>query len=181
MIVRQGAERGQYAEAIGNVDAWVKQRVAQHQSACGEVIEQQLADGRWLLIVEHRTPSGYIAGNRIDITELKNTAQALADSELRWELAVSGANDGIWDWNPQTNEVFFSERWKSMLGYNSEEIGNHVQEWTSRVHPDDLENRSTQELQRHLRGETDFYQCEHRMRCKDGHYIWIWISGPRPD
>lgn len=176
MIVRQGAERGQYAEAIGNVDAWVKQRVAQHQSANGEVIEQQLADGRWLLIVEHRTPNGYIAGNRIDITELKKTAQALADSEQRWELAVSGANDGIWDWNPQTNEVFFSERWKSMLGYSSEEIGNHVEEWTSRVHPDDLEH-TLQELQRHLRGETRFYQCEHRMRCKDGHYIWILDRG----
>ena len=176
MIVRQGAERGQYAEAIGNVDAWVKQRVAQHQNACGEVIEQQLADGRWLLIVEHRTPSGYIAGNRIDITELKNTAQALADSEQRWELAVSGANDGIWDWNPQTNEVFFSGRWKSMLGYLSDEIGNHVDEWISRVHPDDLEHAMA-EVQRHLRGETDFYQCEHRMRCKDGHYIWILDRG----
>jgi PAS domain S-box-containing protein len=81
-IVRWGAERGQYAEAIGQVDAWVKQRVTQHQSACGEVIEQQLTDGRWLLIVEHRTPSGYIAGNRIDITELKNTAKALHQREL---------------------------------------------------------------------------------------------------
>ncbi len=69
MIVRQGAERGQYSEAVGNIDAWVQQRVAQHQNANGEVIEQRLADGRWLLIVEHRTPSGYIVGNRIDITQ----------------------------------------------------------------------------------------------------------------
>jgi PAS domain S-box-containing protein len=176
MIVRTGAERGQYAEAIGNVDAWVKQRVAQHQKASGEVIEQRLADGRWLLIVEHRTPSGYIAGNRIDITELKNTAQALADSEQRWELAVSGANDGIWDWNPQTNEVFFSERWKAMLGYRTDEIGAVIEEWTSRVHPDDLEH-ALSEVQRHLRGETAFYQCEHRMRCKDGRFIWILDRG----
>ncbi len=176
MIIRTGAERGQYAEAIGNVDAWVKQRVAQHLAASGEVVEQRLADGRWLLIVEHRTPSGYIVGNRIDITELKNTAQALADSEQRWELAVSGANDGIWDWNPQTNEVFFSDRWKSMLGYGSDEIGSHVDEWISRVHPDDLE-QTMAEVQRHLRGETTFYQCEHRMRCKDGSYIWILDRG----
>ena len=176
MIVRQGAERGQYEEAIGNVDAWVKQRVTQHQNATGEVIEQRLADGRWLLIVEHRTPSGYIVGNRIDITELKNTAQALADSEQRWELAVSGANDGIWDWNPLSNEVYFSPRWKSMLGYGSDEIGSHLDEWTSRVHPDDLE-KTMAEVQRHLRGETAFYQCEHRMRCKDGSYIWILDRG----
>ena len=176
MIVRTGAERGQYPEAIGNVDAWVKQRLAQHQNASGEVIEQRLADGRWLLIVEHRTPSGYIVGNRIDITELKNTAQALADSEQRWELAVSGTNDGIWDWNPQTNEVFFSARWKSMLGYSSDEIGSHVDEWIGRVHPDDLD-QTMAEVQRHLRGETVFYQCEHRMRCKNGSYIWILDRG----
>lgn len=77
-IVRRGAERGQYKEAIGRVDEWVAERVAQHQKASGEVIEQQLADGRWLLIVEYRTPSGFIVGNRIDITA-RRQAQALAD------------------------------------------------------------------------------------------------------
>ncbi len=70
-IVRRGAERGQYSAALGDVDAWVRQRVAKHRQASGEIIEQQLDDGRWLLIVEHRTPSGFIVGNRIDITERK--------------------------------------------------------------------------------------------------------------
>ena len=175
-IVRQGAQRGQYPAAQGDIDAWVRARVQQHQSANGEIIEQQLDDGRWLMITEFRTPSGYIAGNRVDITVLKQTARALAESEQRWELAVSGANDGIWDWNPQTNDVFFSERWKSMLGYRGDEIGNRVDEWISRMHPDDLEH-TMEELQRHLRGETDFYQCEHRLRCKDGSYIWILDRG----
>lgn len=81
-IVRKGAERGQYTEAIGNVDAWVANRVAAHQAASGQTIEQRLGDGRWLLIIEHRTPSGYIVGNRIDITELKNTAENLRLREL---------------------------------------------------------------------------------------------------
>ncbi len=81
-IVRRGAERGQYVEAAGRVDEWVAQRVAQHQGARGEVIEQQLGDGRWLMIVEHRTPSGYIVGNRIDITELKAATEALRQREL---------------------------------------------------------------------------------------------------
>ena len=81
-IVRRGAERGQYVEAVGNVDAWVARRVAKHQGANGEVIEQQLGDGRWLMIVEHRTPSGYIVGNRIDITELKAATEALRQREL---------------------------------------------------------------------------------------------------
>jgi signal transduction histidine kinase len=70
-IIRQGAERGQYPQAAGNLDNWVAERVRKHQEASGELIEQQLDDGRWLLIVEQRTPSGYIAGNRIDITQRK--------------------------------------------------------------------------------------------------------------
>ena len=81
-IVRQGAERGQYSEALPDIEAWVKQRVAQHQCANGEPVEQRLSDGRWLLVVEYRTPSGFIVGNRLDITELKTTAQALSQREL---------------------------------------------------------------------------------------------------
>jgi PAS domain S-box-containing protein len=76
-IVRKGAERGQYKEAIGRVDEWVQQRVRNHQEADGRHLEQLLDDGRWLLIVEYRTPSGYIVGNRIDIT-----ARKLAEAEL---------------------------------------------------------------------------------------------------
>ena len=76
-IVRRGAERGQYKEATGNVDAWVKERVRKHQGADGSHLEQQLDDGRWLLIVEYRTVSGFIVGNRIDITTLKNTEAEL--------------------------------------------------------------------------------------------------------
>jgi signal transduction histidine kinase/CHASE1-domain containing sensor protein len=94
-IVRRGAERGQYAAALGDVDAWVKARVAQHQSADGRVIEQRLGDGRWLLIVEHRTPSGYIVGNRIDITELKRTAAALGDRNAQLDAIFQLSPDGL--------------------------------------------------------------------------------------
>jgi hypothetical protein len=76
-IVRKGAERGQYKEAIGRVEDWVRERVRKHQDADGSHLEQLLDDGRWLLIVEYRTPSGYIVGNRIDITTRK-----LAELEL---------------------------------------------------------------------------------------------------
>ena len=70
-IVRKGAERGQYKDAVGRVEEWVQQRVFQHQNPAGLAIEQQLRDGRWLLISEHRTPSGHIVGNRVDITSRK--------------------------------------------------------------------------------------------------------------
>ncbi|MEW6512430.1 MAG: bacteriohemerythrin [Pseudomonadota bacterium] len=76
-IVRKGAARGQYKEASGRIDAWVQERVRKHQEADGSQIEQHLDDGRWLLIIEHRTPSGFIVGNRIDITARKQ-----AEAEL---------------------------------------------------------------------------------------------------
>lgn len=81
-IVRRNAECGQYKEALGDIGAWVARRVAQHRNARGEMIEQPLGDGRWLLIVEYRTPSGYVVGNFIDITRLNHTSEALRQREL---------------------------------------------------------------------------------------------------
>ena len=76
-IVRKGAERGQYREAEGRIDEWVRERVKKHQEADGSQFEQMLDDGRWLLIIEYRTPSGFIVGNRIDITARKAAEEEL--------------------------------------------------------------------------------------------------------
>jgi PAS domain S-box-containing protein len=100
----------------------------------------------------------------------------LRASEARWQFALEGSGDGIWDWNAQTNTVFFSRQWKAMLGYGEDEIGTSLEEWSSRVHPDDLE-QCYADLQRHFSGETSIYQSEHRMRCKDGTYKWIFDRG----
>ena len=110
------------------------------------------------------------------VREREATRVALHNSEERWHLAVSGANDGIWDWEPDSGKVYFSERWKTMLGYSGDEIGSTVEEWISHIHPDDLE-RTMAEVQKHLRGETAFYECEHRLRCKNGDYKWILDRG----
>ena len=80
-IARKGAERGQYKEATGRIDEWVRERVRIHQQADGSHLEQLLDDGRWLLIVEHRTPSGFIVGNRIDITARKLAEVALSQHD----------------------------------------------------------------------------------------------------
>ena len=88
-IVRKGAERGQYKAAIGRIDAWVRERVTQHQVADGSVLEQKLDDGRWLMIIEHRTPSGYIVGNRIDITERKRVETELEQHRHHLESLVA--------------------------------------------------------------------------------------------
>jgi len=102
--------------------------------------------------------------------------QALRESEARWNFALEGSGDGVWDWNPETNEVFFSTQWKKMLGYADHEIGNTLSEWEKRVHPDDL-RRCYDSLEMHFRGETDVYINEHRVMCKDGSYKWILDRG----
>ena len=88
-IIRTGALRGQYKEAVGNVEAWVSDRVASHRSAHGVHIEQQLDDGRWLLIIEYRTPGGYIVGNRIDITARKQSEVELEAHRNHLETLVT--------------------------------------------------------------------------------------------
>jgi PAS domain S-box-containing protein len=111
-----------------------------------------------------------------DVTQQRATEAALRESEERWQLALRGSNDGIWDWNVRTNEVFFSARWKSMLGFEDYEISNHLDEWGKRVHPDDL-GWVMQTIQDHFEGKTPFYRSEHRVRCKDGTYKWILDRG----
>jgi PAS domain S-box-containing protein len=102
--------------------------------------------------------------------------EALRESEERWQFALEGGGDGVWDWNVQTNEVYFSKQWKEMLGFHQDEIENSLDEWVARVHPDDIA-WVNEEVQRHLRAEIPAYITEHRMRCKDGTYKWILDRG----
>jgi PAS domain S-box-containing protein len=108
--------------------------------------------------------------------ERKKTRNALRESEERWQFALEGSRNGVWDWNPVTNEVFYSTQWKEMLGYADEEIANDLKEWDTRIHPDDYEE-VFKDLNNHLRGETEFYQNEHRVLCKDGSYKWVLDRG----
>ncbi len=106
----------------------------------------------------------------------RETMERLEESEARWQFALEGAGDGMWDWNLQTNKIFFSWRWKEMLGYSGGEISDSLDEWSKRVHPDDLRDAMAS-VQKHLNGKTPFYVSEHRMKCKDGRYKWILDRG----
>ncbi len=111
-----------------------------------------------------------------EIQHREQVESSLRASEERWHLAIRGSNDGIWDWQVPTNEVFFSSRWKSMLGFTDDEISHQLDEWSKRVHPDDLPVVMAA-VQAHFAKETPFYLSEHRVQCKDGSYKWILDRG----
>jgi diguanylate cyclase (GGDEF)-like protein/PAS domain S-box-containing protein len=107
---------------------------------------------------------------------LKNAEEALRESEERYALAARGANDGLWDWNLLDNVIYFSPRWKSMLGYQENEIGNSPEEWLGRIHVADRE-RVKDEIGAHQRGLTPHFESESRVQHKDGSFRWMLSRG----
>jgi two-component system sensor histidine kinase/response regulator len=108
--------------------------------------------------------------------ELKQQETALKESEYRWKFAIEGSGDGIWDWNIADHTVFYSSRWKEMLGFADDEIGDALDEWERRVHPEDMA-KTLARVQACLDGKTAVYASEHRVLCKDGSYKWILDRG----
>ena len=113
--------------------------------------------------------SAYLASIAIEKTQTKATLLA---SEERYALAMQGTQDGIWDWNLLTNEILFSPRWKSMLGYTENEIKDDVSEWKRLVHPDDLDV-TLSIIDDFCNHKIKKYKTEFRMQHKDGHYLNI--------
>lgn len=120
--------------------------------------------------------SEFLLGTVQDITETKLAERRLIESETRWRFAIDGSDLGLWDWDIPTGKVFFSDRWKTMLGYSVGEIGDSVDEWSKRIHPDDMEV-TMQRVKMHLAGETPSLNYEHRVLCKDGSFRWILDKG----
>jgi PAS domain S-box-containing protein len=112
----------------------------------------------------------------MEIAERINAEEYLRQSEERFRFAMLGATDGLWDRNLQTDEIYYSPRWKAMLGYADEELANHLDTWKRLLHPEDRE--STLALVRDfLEGHADKYEAEFRLRHKDGHYLDILSRG----
>jgi diguanylate cyclase (GGDEF)-like protein/PAS domain S-box-containing protein len=97
-------------------------------------------------------------------------------TEYRYTLAAQGANDGLWDWDVETGSVYYSPRWKAMLGYDEAEIGDGIAEWLDRVHADDL-SRLRADIDVHLRHDKENLSSEFRIRHRDGQYRWVLCRG----
>lgn len=111
-----------------------------------------------------------------DITDIRQSERALRESEFRWKFAVEGSGDGMWDWDVSAGTVLLSPQWKAMLGYAVEEIGSGLEEWSKRVHPEELPAVMAA-LNDHLEGRKPEYASEHRVLCKDGTWKWILDRG----
>jgi diguanylate cyclase (GGDEF)-like protein/PAS domain S-box-containing protein len=111
-----------------------------------------------------------------DITEQKHMEEALRASEERYALATYGANYGVWDWDLSENEIYYSPRWKSLIGHEVGEIGSHPDEWLKRIHPDDRVGFQSS-LKEYLEGAAAHFEAEQRLRHKNGTYRWITING----
>lgn len=187
-VIQMGAA---ILQKLMHPDDWVKfpQYIKQFETATeGKVFEfeyrMQHKNGeyRWFYSQDtlfSRTEEGkpkQILGSATDITQRKQMEEALRLSEERWQLAVSGNHDGIFDWNINTGNIFLSSRLTQMLGYENHELRHHFEQWRNLLHPDDIE-RVTNILQAYLDKKLEQYVVEYRLRCKGGSYKWILARG----
>ena len=107
-----------------------------------------------------------------DITERKEREQELRELTERLDLAVEGANLGVWDWNIETDAVTFNEQWATMLGLSPDDVEPTIETWEQRVHPADMDHVEAA-LEAHMAGEVELYDCEHRMQTASGDWKWI--------
>ncbi len=119
--------------------------------------------------------AGFV-GTITDISDRQEAEAALKESEERFYLAVSGTNDGIWDWDLRTNQVYYSPVWMEILGYRENELAHRFSTWSNNIHPEDFP-QAAKALQDHIKGKTPVLQATYRMKHKQGHWLWIESKG----
>ncbi|MCC6536913.1 MAG: PAS domain-containing protein [Bryobacterales bacterium] len=141
--------------------------------------EMQLTTGAggllWIRLLTQRQPDGTRRFLLEDISAVKQTEQDLRQAKERFECAVQGSSDGIFDWCMLTNQAFYSDRWRELLGYSAAELHPTHQMWQSLLHPADVQ-LVLKVLRQHLAGQGPF-DIEHRLRTKPGGYRWFRLRG----
>jgi len=118
----------------------------------------------------------YVLSIARNITQQKQQEKLLKDEKTRFTLAVEGSQDGIWDWDLESGDIFFSSRYIEILGYANEEFHFDQESWIQLVHPDDID-KVHKDIQKHLAGDTEFFENKHRMLKKSGDWIWVKARG----
>jgi len=144
-----------------------------------ERVLRRLGEGDWAARtgMAGRLPLGRLAAG-VDqaAARLDEERQRLSESEGRLRVALQGCDIGVWDWQVDSGKIYYSPRWKTLLGFAEDENPGHAETWLTRVHPDDLV-RVTATLDDHLSGRSELFLCEHRLRHKRGGYLWVQQSG----
>ena len=109
-------------------------------------------------------------------SEYLETEKTILESQERYSLAIQGSTDGIWDWDLRENRIYYSSRWKSILGYEDPEISDNPDEWFNRVHPEDIYQLEV-DITPRINGLLHHFESEHRIRRIDGGYSWVLVRG----
>lgn len=169
--------------------------IAQYRQVLSDLVEGRIEgaittqryrrqDGSWVWIEAclkvtrlpgSSEPIGYVSSLR-DVTDRKAAETALRSSEERLAFALDSGSDGLWDWDLPTGKVWLSDRWQSMLGYEPGEIEGHIEACEQLTHPVDVVTVRRLLLD-HIGGRTPIFECELRMRKKDGGHTWILSRG----
>jgi PAS domain S-box-containing protein len=146
------------------------------------VIKLQTVD-KPLIFETHFRPAkngkGEIIGAVIiakDVTATKTAENILRETEERWRFALEGGHQGVWDWNVQTGEIFFSDSYKRLYGYGPDDLKGRIEEWEKMIHPDDKERMSSA-IEEHISGNDPYYESTYRVKTKKGDYKWILGRG----
>jgi PAS domain S-box-containing protein len=170
-LFRFNAERGDYGQ--GDLEAEVDARVAEAKRFKTRAVEQEMPDGRILLIRSDPIPIGGVMVTFSDVTDMRRAEQALRKSEERHTLVQEAMTEGLYDWNVTDDSVYFSQRLAGMFG--AAEHGKTRDAWNESVHPDDrrIYRDALVEL---FKGRVDHLNCEYRVRNKQGDYLWLHDS-----
>ena len=141
-----------------------------------ELAVQAVREGAQDYLIKREADTRLLVRSILYAIERQTAEEALRNSEERYAIAVRGANDGLWDWDLESDRIFYSPRWKSMLGFSVGDVGDSTREWLDRIHPDDRPP-FRRHLDAHLTGATGHFEFEHRMRNSAGEYLWVLARG----